>query len=1024
MRRRTVLTGSLGILLAPTGVPARAALPDLPDLRSLAAAPGRVELSRDLTTVAPGLALERLATLDVAGPVRSALLRLAPGTGTRPALLQHSLSAPRTPAALATAAGAVAAVNGDFFDIDRTGTPDGPVVVDGRPLKADAAGQRAVGVDDSPAGWAGRLGDVRLTGTATVGTRTWPLAALGTRTVPADAVALFTPAWGPGDRAPAAPGGLELEVRAGRVSAVRAPGSVPVPADGVVLVATGTVAAALAGTAAGTPATTTVDVRVDALVPGSDGFALGARLELVRGARLAPIDTADPTWAALRARTAIGWTGAGELLLLTVDGGTSRSRGLTAVETAQRLLEAGAAGAVMLDGGGSAQLVARPAGEASVAVVGEPSDGAPRPVAHAVGLLPPPADGRATGVAWRGPAGRVFPGLHLAVEAVGTDAALAPAPLPAASVTTVDPAVALVERAGSAGGAGVQVLLRGLAPGRTALRVLSGSASGELALQVLGPLTALELQPDPVLTTAGAVADVEVVGRDGEGRRARVDAADVELSADPALLSATALPDGRVRLTATGAGPAVTGLVLRAGPVRVSTPVALGLRTTTADPVADPARWRASATRATATLTAVPAPDLPGVRTALRLAYDSRDQPAGTSVAAAVADPPVALPTGTREVALHVRGDGTGGWLRAVLRVDGAARPLTFAERVGVTGWRRLVAAVPADARDVALERVYLAQTDVTRRAAGALDLALLEAGAAPGAPAGTGGPREPALGPGTATGPRTGRVAVLAALHVRAGGAGREALLRQALQQAAEAGAQHVLLAGDVVGAPGHRGTDADVALVRDVLAAVLPAGTGWSWLPGDGEAGTAAAPGAGSAGGAGHRRLDLAGTRYLLLDATGGSLRTAGFAQLPWLRAELDAAAGGAAVTGVVVAASRGPGRGAGDLTDPDETALLRGWAADWRAATGKRVALLGRSPGPAPLVTRREGVLEVAVARAVVPGTTASGWTLLTADAAAPAPPEVAGAAPAGRDDGWLRVHARPLGALVARRERVAR
>ncbi|WP_432504334.1 phosphodiester glycosidase family protein [Kineococcus arenarius] len=1029
MRRRTVLTGALGTLLLPAALPARAATPGppgetgLPDLRALAAAPGRVELERTLSTVAPGLVLERLATLDAAGSVRTSLLRLAPGTGTRPALLQRSLSEPRTPAELAAAAGAVAAVNGDFFDIDRTGTPDGPVVVAGRPLKADAGVQRAVGVDDSPAGWTGRLGDVQLTGTATVGTRTWPLSALGTRTVPADAVALFTPDWGPGDRALTAPGGVEVEVRAGRVSAVRAPGAAPVPADGFVLVATGAPAAALAGTAPGTGASTSVDVRVGALDPGSDGFALGARLELVRDGRVAAIDTADPTWAALRARTAIGWTRTGELLLLTADGGTARSRGLTAVETAQRMVQAGADGAVMLDGGGSAQLVARPAGQAAAVVVGEPSDGAPRPVAHAVGLLAPPSDGRATGIAWHGPGGRVFPGLHLVVTAVGTDAALAPAPLPAATASTAEPAVAVVEGSAATPAGGSRVVLRGAAPGRTALRVRSGAAAGELAVEVLGPLRTLELDPAPVLTAAGATADVQVVGRDGEGYRARVDAGDVQLSADPAQLGVLALPDGRVRLTAAAAGPAVAGLVLRAGAVSSTAPVALGLSTTPADPVADPARWSAAATRATASLAPVPVGDLPGVGAALRLTYDFRGQPAGTSVAAAVADPPVALPAGTRQVALRVRGDGAGGWLRAVLRVDGAARPLTFAERVDFTGWRRLVAEVPAGARQVALERVYLAQTDVARRTAGALDLAALEAGAAP-APPEADGPRDPALAPGTATGPRTGRVAVLAAVHVRADRDGGDALLRRALRQAVAAGAQHVLLAGDAVGAPGSGGTDADVALVLQALAAELPTGTGWSWLPGDGEVGTAAAAGPSSSGGAAtHRRLDLAGTRHLLLDAGGGSLRAAGFGQLPWLRAELDAAAGDEGVTGVVVTASRGPGTGAGDLADPDESALLRTWAADWRTTTGKRIALLGRAGGTAPRLTRREGVLEVGAARALVPGSAAGAWTLLTLDADAASAPGAAGALPAG-DDGWVRVHAHPLGAPVARRRRRVR
>ncbi len=198
-------------------------------------------------------------------------MRLTAGASTRPVLLQQTLSSPRTPAELASAAGAVAAVNGDFFDIDRTGTPDGPVVLDGRAVKASADPQWAVGLDGDAGGWRGRVGRVVLQGSAAVGGRSFPLAALCTRTVPADALVLFGPAWGAGDRSLTTAGGVELEVRGGAVTAVRAPGSVPVPADGGVLVASGTVAAALAGTPVGTPVTTDVRVLDDALPAGSGG---------------------------------------------------------------------------------------------------------------------------------------------------------------------------------------------------------------------------------------------------------------------------------------------------------------------------------------------------------------------------------------------------------------------------------------------------------------------------------------------------------------------------------------------------------------------------------------------------------------------------------------------------------------------------------------------------------------------------------------------------------------------------------
>nr|WP_240897089.1 phosphodiester glycosidase family protein [Kineococcus vitellinus] len=983
---RTLLAGVVPLLLTPL-LQAPAALAE--------EAPGVLEVSTTREVVAPGLLLERRATLDAAGPVRSQLLRLAPGSGTRPALLQQDLSSPRTPAELATAAGAVAAVNGDFFDIDRTGTPDGPVVVAGTALKADAAVQSAVALAPSGAGWSGRVGAVQLQGSVTVGARTLPLAALNTRTVAPDAVALFSPAWGDGDRALTAGAGTELEVRGGRVSAVRAPGATPVPADGFVLVATGSAAAALAGTAPGTSALADTRVRDEALAGAPGGFAVGARLELVRGGRIAPIDTADPTWAALRARTALGWSATGELLLLTVDGGTAASRGLTATETAQRMLQAGAVGAVMLDGGGSAQMVARAPGEAGVREVGAPSDGAARPVAHAIGLVAAPGSGQA-GVVLRTPSPRLFPGLHRGVDAVVTDSAGAPVPAAGAvQVTAAAPEVAAVTATATA--AGARAVLSGLRPGTTTLTARAGSATAALDVEVLAPLARLELERPVALPAAGASADVRVVGRDAEGRSAPVDAADVAVGTDPALVRADALPDGRLRLTAVAGGPAATAVRLQVGGVGATAGVALGLLPRTLDRLDDPGRWSASATRATAGVSRVAVDDLPGAGAALRLAYDFRGQGPGTAVAALVPTAPVPLPAGSGEVALWVRGDGGGGWLRGTLRVDGAGRPLTFAARVGSGGWQRLAVPVPGGARELALERVYLAQTDPAARAAGALDLALLQAGVPPAAPGAPEAVRDAALGPAAATGPRTSRTALVAGTRVQASDPSSEAALVSALRRAVAAGAQQVVLTGEVAGAggPGGSAGAADVAAVRAVLARELPAGVAWSWPAGTGEVG---------------ERRDVAGTRWLVQ----GSGGPAGVAGLAWLHEQLRAAAADPALTGVVVVAGA-------QAPTAEEAALVRGWTGALRAG-GQRVAVL--SPAAATGAAREEEVLRVRVGPARSAQTSAGAWALVSVAADAASPPPVARGLPVGTDDGWLRVQEATTGPVVLPRPRTAR
>ncbi len=57
-------------------------------------------------------------------------------------------------------------------------------------------------------------------------------------------------------------------------------------------------------------------------------------------------------------RTAVGFTPAGEMLLVTIDGRQRGSVGMTARETAELLVALGARDAIMMDGGGSSQMAA------------------------------------------------------------------------------------------------------------------------------------------------------------------------------------------------------------------------------------------------------------------------------------------------------------------------------------------------------------------------------------------------------------------------------------------------------------------------------------------------------------------------------------------------------------------------------------------------------------------------------------------------------------------------------------------
>ena len=88
----------------------------------------------------------------------------------------------------------------------------------------------------------------------------------------------------------------------------------------------------------------------------------------------------------LHPRTAVGIDrDKGRILLLVVDGRSSRSRGYTLVEEARLMRQLGAEDAINFDGGGSSTMVA-PGPRGRRTVLNAPSDGAQRSVADALGV--------------------------------------------------------------------------------------------------------------------------------------------------------------------------------------------------------------------------------------------------------------------------------------------------------------------------------------------------------------------------------------------------------------------------------------------------------------------------------------------------------------------------------------------------------------------------------------------------------------------------------------------------------------
>ncbi|MET9732594.1 phosphodiester glycosidase family protein [Streptomyces sp. NPDC006458] len=366
--------------------------------------------------LAPGVVYEQYDLQAAQGPAHAHVLRVdLADRRVRLGLLHPGAVAARdTVSRLATAQGAVAGVNGDFFNITETqhpavqatGASVGPAIADDRTLKAAVPnGQRfgpvlPPGTSTEDVVGVGRDRRARLDRLAFEGSlRTpqarLPLGGLNQYALPVGSIGAFTESWGSASRvratcgtdteraAPCSSDTYEVSVRDGHVvSASDTPGSGPIAAGTTVLVGREAGAQQLRKLYPGEPVGIRHRLRATvSTVPLR--FALGGYPVLRDGRPLSGLE--DRTAAV---RTAVGIAGGGQrLLLLTLDGAPEYRTGLSIAELASTLAYLGADQGFNLDGGGSSTLVARAPGSGVVTALNHPSGGGERPVPNGIGVF-------------------------------------------------------------------------------------------------------------------------------------------------------------------------------------------------------------------------------------------------------------------------------------------------------------------------------------------------------------------------------------------------------------------------------------------------------------------------------------------------------------------------------------------------------------------------------------------------------------------------------------------------------------
>lgn len=624
--------------------------------------------------------------------------------------------------------GAVAGVNGDYFDIHASGRPTGGVIADGRLLKSPKPGFNSeLGI--KPDGTM-VMGAENFTGTITDGSASRPLTSVNVvNDLATGGITEVTPDLGPSSGLTASTLVIGREGPNGSFTV----DSVTPGATSVAQLAENQVG--LMGAGAGGQWLS------DTVHPG-DTVSLASKLspdndltQLVSGATMLVKDGKvyqDPTGTppgGVNPETAIGISKDGRhTTVVTIDGrmGTSTAIGVSPAQAAGYMVAHGAYTALLFDGGGSTEMVTREPGDPRVSVANTPSDGTERPVANGLFFY---STEKAAGAATKavvndGKPVTTVPGGTVPVPVYATDKLGNPAA--GTPRVRVEPASLASWSDGR------------LTPHRTGsgtLTVTDGRAHSSVKLKVVDKLATLTVSPDAPDLNNGGTQQLTLAGATKGGAAAQIPAEAADWSTSTPSLGTV---DAHGLFTADAANSGLAKVTATVGGTSATVTVGVGNVTEPIDPMDSTDVWRLgnNTTGAPATLTADPGVVPPGSTASGSLKLDY-SMPAGAGVKQLVLSSSTKLRTVTSDdgqnptgIGVWIKGDGSGIELaESYIGVDGVTTTL-YPTTVTWKDWHLAIARLPAGLQfPLTISFVdFLAISPTTTTTAGSLNVSGLQA--------------------------------------------------------------------------------------------------------------------------------------------------------------------------------------------------------------------------------------------------------------------------------------------------------
>jgi hypothetical protein len=912
-----------------------------------------VELTHEKYLAASGWVDRQVLTADLTNPAVTTDLLHAEKVAQGSALTKQ-----------ANAAGAVAGVNGDFFDIGNSGASLGFEIAGGALRKSGTRNNgQSIGVTQ---GGVGRLMNLALAAKAVFGGADHPIAGYNKVGVDTNTIGAYTSEWGAYDRQanlggnPPVANVAEVWVADGKVvKAATAPGAGKgtLPEGTTALVGREAAATTLRTLGVGDAVELTYGVNPE--MEDRYRFAVGTDAQLVRGGEPVPDAEANAgaSGASIAPRTAIGFKDGGKtMILLTVDGpGGTGKGGSTLPQVARMMDDLGAETAVNLDGGGSTTMVGRALGAFDATVRNVPSDGNERSDPNGVGVFVTKGNGRVEELVVTPGSGaaRVFPGLHRTLRASAVDDHQAPVALDRGTV-----------RWSATAGSVDNGAFRAPADGDRTVTVRSttDAAHTDTKVRVLGALDGLELSSKrlSIAEAGGPAVTLKVTGRDAHGFTAPIEAADIELDYDAKVVKVQPQGDA-LRVTPLTKGGTLISVTV--GGKTVKLPTTVGVETETLDEFQaedEDKRWVVNGTGGFEK-TISKAPE------GLRLDYKAQRNFGVTRAAGA---PLLTVPGQPLRVRWRVWSEDPTEYSNMTW-IDAEGKSNALLSPGVKAGWNELTWTFPSNTKfPVRITQFQLVETGAARQQDGAFVLDNVKYDYAPAVELPAEAPlrQDPLISPdGTTNGKDDWSFATLSDIQFTAADPTLAKVGVAALKRIRQQKPDLVVLNGDIT----DLGAPADLKLARKTLEdggcdlieagkepaeeSTPDASTGkvpCYYVPGNHEAYTVAGQGALDSWkaefGAPYRTFDHKGTRFILLNSALGSLRGSDFAQLAMFEDALKAAKTDADIDNVMVFAHHpvdDPAETkASQLGDRAEVELIEKLLTEFREDSDKGAAMAG--------------------------------------------------------------------------------